>query len=266
MWGCTGARVAVVGSRIRVGGRAWVGGGATGARVVVMGSGIRARGWMVPTRSGTEGASIVTPGVFAAVTVVVACFWALMLRVGRRSSGLVVCAVSGGVLGVDVGIARVSIARAGMFHVPATVLVARVLDWGAIDWDKGCGRIGSSRRRVCSHEWMGGPGWVDFCVNWLGRSFDGGGSCRGVLICGRGCSGCGYGCAGCCFGSRGVTISFAVRGVYANFSHRVPVAAKTVWLGWVWTVPFGGGTKVWSLIVTFLAAFVNGRARDGIVG
>lgn len=31
-------------------------------------------------------------------------------------------------------------------------------------------------------------------------------------------------------------------------------------------MPFRGGTRVWGLIVTFLAAFVNGRAGDGIVG
>lgn len=56
-----------------------------------------------------------------------------MLRIGSGSSRIVVCVVSGGVLSVAVGIARVSIVRAGMFHVAASILVARVLDWVAID-------------------------------------------------------------------------------------------------------------------------------------
>ena len=67
---------------------------------------------------------------------------------------MVVCATSGGVLGFTVGMVRVSITRARMFHVPVSVLFAGVLNWGAIDWDRGCGRIGSSRARcgVCSYE------------------------------------------------------------------------------------------------------------------
>lgn len=47
-----------------------------------------------------------------------------------------------------------------MIRIAAGVVIARVVDWGAVDWDGGSGRIGSSRgcRGVCSYELMGGPG------------------------------------------------------------------------------------------------------------
>ena len=100
------------------------------------------------------------------------------------------------------------------------------------------------------------------------RSCEGwGGGCHGVLICGWSRGGCGCcGCTGCCCGSRVFTIGWAIGGVHADFSDWVGVAAKTKWLRCVGTVPFRGRTRVWSLIVTFLTAFVNGWARDGIVG
>ena len=95
----------------------------------------------------------------------------------------------------------------------------------------------------------------------------GGGGCyHGDLICGKGGGGCDCGCTGCGWGRWGFTIGLAVRGAHANFSDGVALVVKTKWLGFVGALPFRGGTIVRSLIVTFLAAFVNGGARDGIAG